>query len=247
MSSSTRYVNKPGGVLVHLDDGTVQHVPYGNPLPKNMSDGQAAVADRFSSTSSPKPESDVRAEVAARAQENAALAEGGQVGSSSSPVPGNYSELDTPGASRFVASLSNFPKEQAAVVVHEMLNANRHEVVDAAGDEAKEIAEALIEQAGAEGVVTADGEKVVVQKADTSALEAQIEELRAELDKLREGAITGQVPEVNPDDFTEAELREMADKAGVEVGSKDNKAEIADKLNQHNAEAGPSPAASPEG
>ena len=254
MASDTRYSNKPGGVFVHVQDeaGTAigtQHVKYGEKLPDNMTPGQAKVAERFSTTDSPKPESDPHYLP-------------GAVGSSTIAADevlllDLWGKLDEQGAVRFIASLKDFPKDQAAVVVHEQLGANRREVIDAASDEAKNIAEELLtqqatEEARLEAAATGTGSGTPTPAtADTSALEEQIEELRGQVEALKQGEITGTAPEVDPEDYTEAELRDMAEKAGVEdVKSGDNKSEIADKINAHNAAkaaAGPTPAASPEG
>lgn len=133
------YVNKPGGVIVHMKDGTSKSLTYGDPIPDGDEPSEQ-VADyvnikTFADKTKRKPDAEeIQIQEAHR---RAALSENGQVNSSSSPVPGNYSELDEDAASQLVSNLAAYPEQQASVVQHELLNENRQKVIDAAGDYAK--------------------------------------------------------------------------------------------------------------
>lgn len=130
---ATLYVNKPGGVIAKLKDGTAESFKYGDPVS----------ADQFADHVDVKSFADGRQRVAVDSQEldahrRAALTENGQVNSSSSPVPGNYAELDEDGAAQLMSNLARFPEMQAAILKHEILfGGNRQKVMDAAGDSAK--------------------------------------------------------------------------------------------------------------
>lgn len=134
------YINRPGGVIAPLKDGTREHLTYGQPVPDNVDTSLFNVSD-FA-------DAQQRGWAATQEQEahrRAALAEGGQVNSSSSPVPGNYADLDEDGAAQFVANLSRYPAEQAAVVKHEILfGGGRQKVLDAASAGARQDAELQI-------------------------------------------------------------------------------------------------------
>lgn len=156
--AETLYVNKPGGVIAHLQDGTSKNLKYGDRVPtdeladyvdpKTFADGKQRVAVQ-----------DLEAEAHRRA---AIEAEAGQVNSSSSPVPSNYSELDEDAAAQFVEQLAAYPGQQSEVVRHEILfGGNRQKVIDAAGEYAKHAAQARIDAAGEE--------RTEVQEYDTDA------------------------------------------------------------------------------
>lgn len=133
------YVNKPGGVIVHLKDGTATNLAYGDKVDEDALADHVDVKE-FADGKQRKPDPE-ELEVL-EAHRRAALAEGGQVNSSSSPVPGNYSDLDEDDAAQLVESLKNYPAQQAEVIKHEILfGGNRQKVLDAAGDYANKVAE----------------------------------------------------------------------------------------------------------
>lgn len=137
---ATQYVNAPGGVIVHLNDGTSKSLEYGDEVPENLADYVDASA--WSDGTKRKP--DIIEQQNAEASRRAALAENGQVNSSSSPVPSNYSELDEDAAAQLVANLARYPEQQAAVIQHEQLfGGNRQKVLDAAGDYAKQASDSI--------------------------------------------------------------------------------------------------------
>lgn len=244
--TSTLYLDRPGGVLLHLTDGTVKHYQYGDVVnPDDLSDAQQSNLDRFVSDTTPKAEADVRSEIAQRAQEKAALAEAGQVGSSSSPVPGNYSELDEAGAARFIQTLSKFPAEQAAVVVYETLHANRREVVDAASSQARSIANDQIDALSSPAIETPDGAPAPgVDPSVVEQMQEQIDILTEQIQSVSTAA-EGQYVPVDPENHDKDELVAMAEKAEVEIGSKDSKDVIAAKINEKAAAGVPAPSADP--
>jgi hypothetical protein len=138
---ATQYVNKPGGVVVHLEDGSAQTVGYGDPVPDNL----ASYVDPSGFSDSQKRKPDITEQQNLEASQRAAL-EGEQVNSSSSPVPGNYSDLDEDSAAQLVQNLASRPEQQVAILRHEQLfGGNRQKVIDAAGDYAREVVGAVIE------------------------------------------------------------------------------------------------------
>lgn len=140
--TQTLYVNKPGGVIVQLKDGTSKHLTYGDPIPDNLADHQDA--SKVADTQKRKPDADEQA--VADAHRRAALAENGQVNSSSSPVPSNYSDLEEDAAVQLVANLASYPEAQAVVLRHEIaFGGNRQKVLDAAGEYARKAAGLLHE------------------------------------------------------------------------------------------------------
>lgn len=130
---NTLYVNKPGGVIAKLKDGTAESFKYGDPV----SD------DQFADHVDVRSFADGRQRVAVESAEleahrRAALTENGQVNSSSSPVPGNYAELDEDGAAQLMSNLARFPEMQAALLQHEILfGGNRQKVLDASAKSAQ--------------------------------------------------------------------------------------------------------------
>jgi hypothetical protein len=151
--AETLYVNKPGGVIAHQTDGTSVNLKYGDRVP----------VDDLADYVDPKTFADGKQRVAVDAAEadahrRAAIeAEAGQVNSSSSPVPSNYSELDEDAAAQFVEQLAAYPGQQSEVVRHEILfGGNRQKVIDAAGEYAKHAASARIDAAGDERTDLAD-------------------------------------------------------------------------------------------
>lgn len=137
------YVNKPGGVIVHFKDGTSHNLSYGDPVP---ADEVADYVDVKTFADGQKRKPDAVELQVMESHRRAALAENGQVNSSSSPVPSNYSDLDEDGAAQLVANLEPYPDLQAAVIKHELaFGGNRQKVIDAASDYAKETAGLLID------------------------------------------------------------------------------------------------------
>lgn len=143
MAPDTLYESRPGGTIVRLADGTATQATYGQAYVGDLApeklDPQVAAELTSHADATPRISAQDQGLAAARdAHQRAALNEGGQPGSSQSPVPGNYSELDEDGASRLVSMLDGYPEQQASVVMHEILYAgNRRKVVDAAGDYAR--------------------------------------------------------------------------------------------------------------
>lgn len=131
----TLFVNKPGGVIARLNDGTSTHLTYGTKVPDNL----ASFVDTstFADTEDRHlDDGDIQRE--RDAHERAALTEGGQLGSSSSPIPANYTDLDEDAAAQFIEKLANYPAQQAVVLKHERLyGGNRKKVIDAAGQYAQ--------------------------------------------------------------------------------------------------------------
>lgn len=138
------YVNKPGGVVVHFKDGTSHNLQYGDPVP---ADEVADYVDISTFADGQKRKPDASELQVMESHRRAALAENGQVNSSSSPVPSNYSDLDEDGATQLVANLEPYPDLQAAVIKHEVaFGGNRQKVIDAATDYARDTAGLLIKQ-----------------------------------------------------------------------------------------------------
>jgi hypothetical protein len=132
--ANTLYVNKPGGVIVHYTDGQSHPLDYGDVVPVDkLADyvDPSAFADERPRTTP------LEVQLEAEAHRRAALTENGQINSASSPVPGNYSELDEDGAAQLVANLARFPNAQQEVVIHEILfGGSRQKVLDSATDAA---------------------------------------------------------------------------------------------------------------
>lgn len=145
MATETLYVNKPGGVVVHLQDGRSKGLAYGDPVPGFGAPGEDTLADYQDPTKfadpTPRRVGDDDAMLRA-AHERAAFAENGQVHAGSSPIPSNYANLDEDAAAQFVRNLERYPEAQAKVLIHERLYAGgRQKVQDAATDGARISAE----------------------------------------------------------------------------------------------------------
>lgn len=131
--AETLYVNKPGGVIVQLKAGGSRALAYGAVVPQDEIKDHVDVKS-FSDSKARGAAPDLVAE----AHRRAALAENGQVNSSSSPVPGNYNEIDEDTAARLVQNLAAYPEQQLAVLKHELaFKGGRQKVIDAAGEYAK--------------------------------------------------------------------------------------------------------------
>ena len=129
------YVNKPGGVIAHLDDGRSVALAYGEAVPDNLA--SYVDAGEFSD-SKQRLASDPAIEQVRESHARTALAEGGQVNSGSSPVPANYNELDEDTKVRLVADLARYPELQAKILIHESLfGGDSERVFDAAGEGAQ--------------------------------------------------------------------------------------------------------------
>lgn len=143
------YVKLPGSAIAHRKDGTGIHLLYGQKVPlEELSDASLANLHRFADTTFRGVDSDPNLEAAAHAR--TALANAGQVNSGSSPVPGNYAELDEDTAARLVANMELYPQSQAQVLIHEKLfHGGRQKVIDAASYAAQVSCDLQIEAAGA--------------------------------------------------------------------------------------------------
>jgi hypothetical protein len=200
------YVNKPGGVIVHLPDGTSEVKNYGDPI--EPGDVAHYVDINAFSDSTPRVSSTDQALDRARdAARTAGLADGREVNSSASPVPSNYGDLDEDGAGLVVANLARFPEQQAAVIKHEILfGGNRRKVVDAAGEYAvlsanAQIAALLDTQKAQESPPTADkqgvtspGDPLLGSFAGESAEHAAAYQARAAVALGAEALKSGEAP-----------------------------------------------------
>lgn len=143
------YVNKPGGVIVHMADGSQETLGYGAPVyVDQLADHQKPFVSGFAD-STRKSTSPAEEEVRARlkdAHTNAMLSNLGQPNSSADVVPGDYGQLDEDGAIALMRALEAYPAAQAQVVLHERVNYNRERVLDAATAQAREIADQLLAQ-----------------------------------------------------------------------------------------------------
>lgn len=142
--SDHKVIKHPGGVILHLKDGSSEHFEYGRRVnPDDLADYQKANLhhfaddkDRSAYVQTPQVEQD--------AHRHAALADAGQPNSTSDPVPGNYGELSEEEASQLVLSCQSEPAVQARILLHERLHGgSRQMVIDAGSDEGTEIAETL--------------------------------------------------------------------------------------------------------
>lgn len=129
------YVNKPGGVIASLEDGTSIHLQYGDEVPDNLAEHISA--EGWSDDEKRNQSEGTLAQVR-ESHARAAEAEAGQVNSASSPVPGNYNELDEEAKVNFVSTLDRYPELQAKVLIHEQLfGGDSREVFDAASEAAQ--------------------------------------------------------------------------------------------------------------
>jgi hypothetical protein len=125
------YVNKPGGVIVHMKDGSSEGLSYGDPIP----DGIADYVDVSSFSDDVPRRIDADEQQVRDAKQRAALADSGQPNSSSSPVPSNYPDLDEDTVVQIVRNLEGYPGSQAAILLHEKLyGEGRQRIFDAASD-----------------------------------------------------------------------------------------------------------------
>lgn len=144
-----RYVKLPGGVILHMKDGTSGYLGYGQPVDESqVAEHQLEGLDQF--TDGTPRVADFERDQELDAIRRTAEAEAGHPGSSSSPVPGNYSELDEEDAANLVRHLSVDPGQQATVIVHELLHGARLKVIDAAPDAVVAEAKLRIEGGGDE-------------------------------------------------------------------------------------------------
>lgn len=130
-TAERRSVKLPGGVIAHLEGGSSVTLRYGDSIPDNL----ASYVDpnTFSDTA---PRTNPRSQEL-EAHRRAALTENGQLNSSSSVVPGNYSDLDEDAASRLMSNLAIRPAAQVALAKYEILfGGNRQKVLDACSDSA---------------------------------------------------------------------------------------------------------------
>lgn len=145
----TRYVNKPGGLIIHLLDGTAEYRAYGHPIhPDECAEHQREFLDGFTDDEPNAETPDQQSEAVRVANANAARADSGQVNSTSSPIPGNYHDLSEEDVLALFRAAEQFPGIQAALYIHEKANLGRKKVLDGVRPEAKEAAEAQLKQVG---------------------------------------------------------------------------------------------------
>jgi hypothetical protein len=138
------YSNRPGGTIAHTKDGTAKLFKYGEEV-KQEELAEHVDASTFADDQPRLSQTDISLEQAREAARRSPGAEGGQVNSSQSPVPGNYSDFDEDSAALLVLHLSRYPEQQAEVIKHEILfGGNRQKVIDAAGSYAVTSAHARI-------------------------------------------------------------------------------------------------------
>lgn len=139
--SSSLYVNKVGGVIVHYTDGSSVYLGYGEPVNTDLLADHVDVSAFTDDKQRKGPASDdpIRA-----AQLRAALADTSG-GSSASAVPSSYPSLGEQEAAQVMVALAADPQAQANLLVHETLSyGNRQIVHDAASAQARDIAEQLL-------------------------------------------------------------------------------------------------------
>lgn len=194
---STLYINKPGGAILHLKDGSQETFAYGAPVdPDNLADYQKATIASVTDGSR-KSESPAEVEINARLKDahNASVAaHGGQVNSSANVVPGDYGQLDLDGAIGLVRALEAYPEAQAQVVLHEMVNYGRDKVVDAATSQARTIAGQLLEQTRDQVLAThavAPGSPIIDEDGNSTV------DTGDDLDKMNVGALDKAIDDYN--------------------------------------------------
>jgi len=149
------YINQPGGVILHLTDGTTEHFQYGQEVDQErLADYQRENLSQFADDqerTAYAPQSQTE-----RAHAQAALVDQTQPNSTSDPVPGNYNELSEEDATALMMVSRDNPEIQARLVLHEkVFGGSRQKVVDAASSFAKSRADQL-QQALEGGVTTFD-------------------------------------------------------------------------------------------
>lgn len=147
--SDTLYVNKPGGAIVQMADGSSENFGYGAVIdPDKVSEAQKPHLGRITDTNrkSVSPDQESANERLKAAYQSAATVDGGQVNSSANVVPSDYGSLDEDGAIALIRALEDYPEAQAQVVLHERVNYGRERVLDAASNEAKQSADYLLDQ-----------------------------------------------------------------------------------------------------
>lgn len=220
------YVNKPGGVIVHYKDGTSHNLTYGDPV------DQSLVADyvdvrTFADNQKRKPDADELA--VADAHRRAALAENGQVNSSSSPVPSNYSDLDEDAASQLVSNLASYPEAQAAVVKHELaFGGGRQKVIDAAGEYAKTAA-GLLQEADPDTTKGNQGASLLEEPSAIPAPDPALlpNGLSEEDDQARAQAVRGRAKSAGDDisALSGEELDKQVAEAGIDASTGGSKSD----------------------
>jgi hypothetical protein len=131
------YINVPGGAILNMADGESVVHAYGQEVDvEAVTDGQREHLPAITTTRRPTGEVPGPQE----AQLAAALADAGQINSTSSPIPGNYGELTEDQAVRFIQSVDD-ASSQSVIIAFEIGNLNRQKVIDAAPRAAREEAE----------------------------------------------------------------------------------------------------------
>lgn len=135
------YIRYPGGVSLHLSDGSVEIYAYGRPVfLDDLADyQQETVAEHLSDTpTKPVHELEARETLAENVPEDEFDA-----------VPDDYNKLSESEALGVIRSYNRSPKKQGQVLAYEKLHQNRQTVLDGATPSGeKAAAEFLQEQVG---------------------------------------------------------------------------------------------------
>jgi hypothetical protein len=138
----TKYVSHPGGLILHMEDGSQGTFDYGAPVEVDLlAEYQRSTPYLVDTERSENPVADLERQ----AHREAAFADLGQVNSTGQTVPANFDDLDEDTAMALVRVLSAYPEQQAAFYVHEKLNQGREKVLASVSDEAKEAGEGLLD------------------------------------------------------------------------------------------------------
>lgn len=148
------YITTGGCVALHHKDGTTQLYRYGDPVDKSLlADSALANIDRHTGDNPGiKREVSLADQINAnsgydtRSQLRAAMADHGQPGSTSSPIPSNYDDLTEDETIRFLKTLDQHPGLQAVVVEYELRGENRSVITDAVSDNVRELASIRADQ-----------------------------------------------------------------------------------------------------
>lgn len=142
MAESKNIVKHPGGVILHLQDGSAEYFGYGTEVDEDrLADYQK---DTLGNYTDDKDRSGYRRDQETAAHKNAAFADSGQINSTSDPVPGNYGELSEEDAAQLLLAMQGDPQIQARLLLHERVACgSRQMVIDAGSPLATAIAETL--------------------------------------------------------------------------------------------------------
>lgn len=138
-------VNHPGGVILHLKDGSAEYFGYGARVDEDqLAEYQRENLGDF--TDDKDRTAYTQESVEHRAHVQAALTDAGQPNSTSDAVPGNYGELSEDEAAQLVLALQADPQSQARILLHERVHhGGRQLVIDAGSSAARQEADRLYE------------------------------------------------------------------------------------------------------